>query len=209
MNLPDKPEKQTFMGVEVPEGTRAGMYDPSAFDGANAAKELIHQLYAGLETAELDEGLFRRDFLPILIGTVEMTNTLEVQFNNAWKAIAGSLQGSIRITRQGKYVYSVPPPISASSTVLSGGDSIGLNGIRMTVQSIVTQFQRVLNREARLEMYKQSVLSKMPAFVADPTYLEMWEIVLKENGIIKEELSSQSAKPGVTIDGFCEPGDEL
>jgi hypothetical protein len=167
--------------VSLPEGTHLGMFDYSAIDGARAAKELLTAMNKGEYV--LDEKSFKRDFLPILLGRVELTESILANFSDAWKAVAGSLQSCLGITRNGVYVYSVPPIFSAHGAVITQLNRMGSDGIRLNIEVLNAKMTRIIDRNALNTAYADIVFSKMPSIKINPEYLRMWQVVLKECGV--------------------------
>ena len=167
--------------VSLPDGTHLGMFDYSAIDGAKAAKQLLNAMNRGEYT--LDEKSFKRDFLPVMLGEVELTESVLANFGDAWKAVAGSLQRCLGITRNGIYAYSVPPIFSAHGAVITQLNRMGSDGIRLNIEVLNAKMSRVADKNALSNAYSDIVFGKMPGLKINPEYVKMWQVVLKECGI--------------------------
>lgn len=204
----DKLITKPFDQMELPEGVTASMYDVSAFDGANAAHQVLHDLAQG--RGDLEESLFRRDFLPILLKQVPMDDLITDRFYRAWIAIAGNLQAAIRITRNGEYAYTLPPLFSAFGSTKCDRIESRDPTLRQKLEMTQVQMDRVLNRGAQKAILEEAVFSVMPEFKVDPSHAKMWEIVLRENGINPSATTAAVKLDGDLDDGnFTEHGEEL
>ena len=192
----------------LPENTHLGMFDYTAIDGARAAKQVIEQMYEG--NYSLDEKLFKRDFLPIMLGEVLLTDEVMGAFSEAWKAVAGALQSCLIITRNGKAVYSVPPIFSAHGAVLTDTSSMGADGIRLNIEVVQAYLSRYNDRNTAMNAYTGVVFNKLPNLKVNPTYLKMWENVLVQcgEGTLLKAVTMEAAKSN-DISHMLEEGDDV